>query len=179
MVQKAGSSPSSNGKGQSQSPLAEQQVIQDTIARRTMERADLLSEVKRILATLVQAIPEVEPLEVPRQAAEESLARFSDAPGTIPRKIATPPPPYRAPVTSGRQVGPKRYAARIVYEVNDKVPTTGLTITAEPIYFFIREHPKCNADQIQRKMKLRDGQLSGALHRLTVGGWIRTSPAKK
>lgn len=156
--------------------VAPSHVSGPRLTKTLIARARILGDIKLILSEVIAAIPDddgIEPLAVPRTAGQ-----FDDGQGTIPRKVSAPPPPA-VPVVLPRQVGPKKYTARIVYSVADHRPNAQLTITAEPIYHFIKDHPGCTSLQIQKSLKLRDGQLSGALHRLTVNGWIRTSPAIK
>lgn len=70
------------------------------------------------------------------------------------------------------------YRPRVTYRVTFReVPKRKpLTAATAPIYEFIAKNPGVTAQSLQSRLRLRDGQLWGALRRLTEAKLIRTLP---
>lgn len=88
-------------------------------------------------------------------------------------KVSTTPKTPAAPPRSRRVA----YRPRVVYHATAKaVPVRSpLPETDAAVYQAIRKAPGTTARAIQTTLKLRDGQLWGAIRRLTIGRLIRTT----
>lgn len=140
---------------------------------------ELLSVVRQILGTVVEAIPD------PTDPAGVYVAPERRPPGTFlpphPMRRATDAPvlPARPKAPSGKK-GTKTvladYRPRVAYHPTHKSPSVRkpLPDTDATVYAAILASPGITAKPLQTRLKLRDGQLWGAIRRLTQRHLIRT-----
>lgn len=124
-------------------------------------RSDLLSMIRDGLQQVVDAIP------------HDATANVLSSPVMGDRTTA-----IKRRATSRRAQQP--YRPRVVYRVTKKVAPkrNPLPETESKVYAFIARKGQTSARLIQEHLQLRDGQLWGAIRRLTLAGFLTSKTAQ-
>lgn len=145
---------------------------------------DLVATIRACLNSVLDALPEpsarVPALRAGQVINRPVLVNMHPMRRTTDQAGATrPPQPGRSPERP--QKAPRTaYRPRVVYHVTTRRPPTRVPLpaTEAAVYGQIQKHPGIAARMIQTTLKLRDGQLWGAVRRLTLAKLIRTAAPK-
>ncbi len=148
-------------------------------------RPEVLDAVRACLETLTVHVPAVVERRASRETIEpHPMRRATDHPPVLlvePPAPApqTPAPAQTRPRTRVRAKG-RGYRPRVTYRVRRAIPARLQPLPAATaiVYAAIQGLPGVTARELQRTLHLRDGQLWGALRRLTLAKLIRADKTK-